>query len=122
MALFQGRDRSGTNFDFYGAGDSSAFTLATTEPTSSAVLGEGGVTVTTSSTTVKTATAGRRAIEVSNGGDSGVWVHFGASTATAGQGSFLPPNSANRWAYSAYSGEVRAISASGSNAVGYVEW
>jgi hypothetical protein len=108
LALFQGRDRSGTNFDFYGAGDSSAFTLATTEPTSS-------------STTVKTATAGRRAIEVSNGGDSGVWIHFGASSATAGQGSFLPPNSANRWAYS---GEVRAIVESGGATclVGYVEW
>jgi hypothetical protein len=119
LALFQGRDRSGTNFDFYGAGDSSAFTLATTEPTASAVISEGGVTVTTSSTTVKTATSSRRVIEISNGGTAGVWVHFGASAATAGQGSYLPPASSNRWAYS---GEVRAIAASGSNAVGYVEW
>jgi hypothetical protein len=121
VALFQGRDRSGSSFDFYGSGDSTAFTLATTEPTSSATLGEGGVSVTTSSTTVKTATAARRVIEVSNGGDSGIWVHFGASAATAGQGSFLPPNSSNRWAYS---GEVRAIVEAGGATclVGYVEW
>jgi hypothetical protein len=121
LALFQGRDRDGDSVDFYGAGDASAFTLATTEPTASAALGEGGVSVTTSSTTVKTATAGRRVIEVSNGGDSGIWVHFAASAATAGQGSFLPPNSSNRWAYS---GEVRAIVESGGSTclVGYVEW
>lgn len=89
------------------------------EPTFSAAISEGGVDVTLSSTLVKTATAGRKYIEISNAGAAGVFIHFGASPAVVNQGSYLPSKSTNRWPYS---GEVRAISETGTNRVTYVEW
>lgn len=95
--------------------------LPVREPIFSAMISEGGITATTASAVLKTATGARLYIEISNAGTSGVWVHFAASAATDGNGSYLPPKSSNRWAYS---GEVRVIVEAGgaSGRVAYVEW
>ena len=93
--------------------------LPVQEPTFSAAISEGGVDIALTSGVVKTATAGRKYIEISNSGAAGVFIHFGASPAVVNQGSYLPSKSTNRWPYS---GEVRAISETGTNRVTYVEW
>lgn len=100
---------------------SAAAPVPVREPALSATFGEDGITATTASTILVAARAGRRYIEIGNGGDSGIWVHFGSSAATVGEGAYLPAKSTGVWPYD---GEVRVIveQSGSSGPVGYVEW
>jgi len=94
--------------------------LAVQEPVKGSAAGKGGITSSGSSQQVVASNSSRKAVEVSNGGTTGVWLAFG-STAVAGQGTYLPSKATGWWATTA---AVNAINESGGSngAVGYTEW
>ena len=84
-------------------------------------LGQGGITSSGSTQQLVAANTSRKRVDVSNGGTTGVWLHFGASSAVAGQGVFLPPGSTGTFYTTARVAVINA--ASGTNGpVGYTEW
>ena len=94
--------------------------LPVREPVNGNALGKGGITSASSSTMVVAANASRTSVEVSNGGDNGIWLAFG-TTAVAGHGTYLPSKSTGVWATTA---QVNCILESGgaAGAVGYTQW
>jgi hypothetical protein len=111
----------------FGADDTAPLLVSSTtplpvrEPVFTTVISQGGTSVTTSSTLIRSAVGGRQYITISNGGTSGIWLWFAASAAQVSQGAYLPSKSKDTYAYS---GEVRAIVETGGATcvVGYVEW
>lgn len=94
--------------------------LPVREPVNGDALGKGGVTASGASQTLTPANAARKTVEVSNGGDSGVWLAFGA-TAVVGQGTYLPGKATGYWPTTA---AVTVIVEAGGTGgpVGFTEW
>lgn len=53
-------------------------------------IGQGGLTSSSSTQELVVANSGRRKIDISNAGDSDVFLKFGSGSAVAGQGRLLP--------------------------------
>ena len=87
------------------------------EPAFGSIIAQGTATIATSSTVLRAADSGRRFLIVSNGGTTNVWVHYGAVAAVVGSGVLLPPGAKDIY-YTDM--EVRAISVTSSNVVGFV--
>lgn len=102
MALFAGRDRTGTNVDWKGQGSSSAFIMAvavvtaiptalghssgTASTTATALGSVSGITIPSGATHVR--------IDVASGGGSLVYTIDGATTPTATLGEVIPAGEA----------------------------
>jgi hypothetical protein len=99
---------------------SSTNPLPVREPVRGNALSKNGTTSAGTSTPVVAANSSRNYVEVSNGGDSGVWLAFG-STAVVGQGTYLPAKATGFWPTTA---AVNCILESGGTGgpIGYTEW
>lgn len=84
-------------------------------------IGQGGVTSTGSTQQLTAANASRRKIDISNAGDSDVWLTFGSGSAVAGQGRLLPGRAQGTY-YS--QSRVAVINEAGGSAcaIGYAEF
>src|SRR5690242_16089291 len=84
-------------------------------------LSQGGLTSSSSSQQLVAANASRRKIDISNAGDSDVWLTFGSGSAVAGQGRLLPGRS--QGTYFTESRVAVINETGGSNcAIGYAEF
>jgi len=65
----------------------------------------------------------RKVLEISNANTSGVWIRFGAGSAVAGQGTYLPSKATGYWPTTARAAcIVEAGGTVAGNLIGYTEW
>ncbi len=84
-------------------------------------LGQGGGTSSSSSQQLVAQNTGRRRIDISNAGDSDVWLRFGSGSAIAGEGTLLPGRAQGTYYTTA---RVAMINEAGGSAcaIGFTEW
>jgi hypothetical protein len=120
MALVPVRGADGGTYQLeYVTGPGGGLVPAT--PVDGNQLSQGGGTSSSTTQQLVAANSSRRRIDISNAGDSDVWLHFGASSAVAGQGTLLPGRAQGSYYTTARVAMINE--ASGTNvAIGYTEW
>ncbi len=90
------------------------------EPVRGTPLAQVGVSMSTTSGTLRSANAARRIVDIYNASAVNLWLRFGAAAAVVGVGAFVPPGASTFFFTTA---EVRGILESGSPVTcGIVEW
>lgn len=120
MTLVPVRGSDGSIYQLeYASGPGGGLVPAT--PIEGDQTGQGGLTSSSSSQQLVAANGSRNKIDISNAGDSDVWLTFGSGSAVAGQGRLLPGRAQGTY-YSR--SRVAVINESGGSncAIGYAEF